>query len=105
MTKQPIFMPTADGYDIRAEGVLMLLAHELYAEPCQLSGPGKARIKGFIDDLLSAARVGGFTQSDILHTLLSKNELSPRVRDMVEAAVSAAGNEAIGKLFAALRNH
>lgn len=45
----------------------------------------------------------GFTQCDILATLLSKNEVSHRVKAMAVQACEAAGNEAIGRIFDAMR--
>ena len=103
MTSKPLFTPTADGkaYDIQPAGVLILLASEVYENP---SLHKNGRIQGYINAVLTAARAGGFAQSDILATLLSKNEVSHRVNALAVQACAAAGNAALGKLFNALRN-
>ena len=102
MTDIPLFTPTADGtaYDIQPAGVLILLASEIHENP-GLHNNG--RLQGHIDAMLTAARVGGYTQSDILATLLSKNEVSHRVKAMAVQACAAAGNEALGRIFEAMR--
>ena len=103
MSDKPLFTPTADGtaYDIQPAGVLILLAAEIHENP----GVHKnGRLQGHIDAMLTAARAGGFTQSDILATLLSKNEVSHRVKAMAVQACAAAGHEALGKIFDSMRS-
>ena len=106
MTTQPLFKPTPDGtaYDIQPAGVLILLASYVYDHESDLSHDGRKRLKGHIDALMTAARAGGFTQCDILATLLSRNEVSHRVKAMAVQACEAAGNDRIGAIFAAMRN-
>jgi len=106
MTSKPLFSPTADGtaYDIQPAGVLLILAGTVYADPDQTTPAGRVRGLTMIDAILTAARAGGFTQCDILATLLSKNEVSQRVKTMALQACAAAGNEALGKVFDAMRN-
>jgi hypothetical protein len=99
-TTPPLFTPNGDGYDIQPAGVLILLAGEVYDE-----NPSKSpRLKNIIGQFLSAARAGGFKQSDILETLLATGEVSHRVKDMAVAACDAAGPDAIGRIFASMRN-
>lgn len=98
MSAQPLFTPNGDGYDIQPAGVLLLLAMEVRDNPHK-----HGRIQGLIDTMLSAARAGGFTQGDILQTLLARGESSPRVRAMAVEACAAAGNEAIAKIFESMR--
>jgi hypothetical protein len=103
MTNTPLFKPTPDGYDIQPAGVLIMLASHIYDPESDLSPDGKDRLKGHIDAVMAAARAGGFTQCDILATLLSRNEVSHRVKAMAVQACEAAGNEAIGRIFDAMR--
>ena len=99
-TTPPLFTPNGDGYDIQPAGVLILLADEVYGE-----NPSKnPRLKNTIDHFLTAARAGGFKQSDILETLLATGEVSHRVKAMAVAACDAAGPDAIGQIFASMRN-
>lgn len=105
MTTKPLFTSTENGtgYDIQPAGVLILLASYVYDPESDLSDDGKAGLKRHIDSMLKAARAGGFSQCDILATLLSRNEVSHRVKAMAVQACAAAGNEAIGRIFDAMR--
>lgn len=96
MNKTPLFRPNGDGYDIQPAGVLILLASQLQEEP---DHPANGRIQAIIDKMLAAARAGGFKQGDILMTLLANGEVSHRVKDMAVAAMAAAGNDAIDRIF------
>lgn len=98
MSTQPLFTPNGDGYDIQPAGVLILLASEVREHPHK-----HGRIQGYIDAMLEAARAGGFTQGDILATLLARGEVSQRVKTMAVQACAAAGNEALGRLFDSMR--
>lgn len=102
MTDKPLFTPTPDGtaYDIQPAGVLILLASEIYENPGHHKN---GRIQRHIDAMLAAARVGGFTQGDILATLLARGEVSHRVKAMAVQACAAAANAALGRLFEAMR--
>ena len=106
MTTNPLFTPTADGtaYDIKPAGVLLMLADTVYGDPSETPPAGRARAQAMLDAILSAASAGGFTQFDILATLLSRNEVSPRVKTMAIQACEAAGTAALGKIFGAMRN-
>ncbi len=106
MKNTPLFTPTADGtaYDIQPAGVLIMLASYVHDAESDLSDEGKASLQRHIDAMLKAARAGGFTQCDVLATLLSRNEVSHRVKAMAVQACEAAGNEAMGRLFDAMRN-
>ena len=101
---KPLFAPNGDGYDIQPAGVLLLLADQLYgADREHISEAGFIRISDTIAALMAAASAGGFTQGDILMTLLCHGENTKRVQDMARAACAAAGDKAIAQFFAALR--
>jgi hypothetical protein len=98
---EPLFTPTADGqaYDLQPAGVMLLLANLLYGpqdDPCWQGAPNT---RAFLEDLLNAASAGGYTQTDILHTLLVTCEVSERVETMVREACAAAGDLRIAKVF------
>ena len=105
MNDKPLFTPTADGtaYDIQPAGVLLILAGTVYGDPSETPPAGRARGKALMDAMLTAARAGGFTQSDILATLLAGGEVSHRVKAMAVQACAAAGNEALGRIFDSMR--
>ena len=105
MTIKPLFTPTADGaaYDIQPAGVLLILAGTVYCDASESSPAGRTRGKALMDAMLTAARVGGFTQSDILATLRARGEVSHRVKAMAVQACAAAGSEALGRIFDSMR--
>jgi len=103
-TTTPLFTPNGDGYDIQPAGVLLILADTVYSEDCNDSTPaGQGRAARMIDSILAAARAGGYTQTDILHTLLVRGERSKRIQDMARAACAAAGNDRMKVIFDAMR--
>ena len=105
MTTTPsLFTPNGDGFEIQPAGVLLILADTIYNNPQDSSLTGRARARTMMDAILSAARAGGFKQGDILATLLAKGEVSHRVKEMAVAACDAARPDAIGRIFASMRN-
>ena len=104
--RPPMFTPTpdADAYDITAPGVMLLLADTAHGSGRANTSPsGRANAKDGYEALLDATRAGGYTQTDILHTLLVKAEVSHRVKEMAHAACDAAGSDRIDAVFAAMR--
>jgi hypothetical protein len=104
-TSQPLFTPTADGqaYDIAPAGVLLILADMVYGPQDDPQWTGGPKTEAMIGAMLAAARAGGYTQTDILHTLLVRGERSKRLELMARAACAAAGNDRIAALFASMR--
>ena len=103
---KPTFTPTPDGtaYDLNASAVMLMLADSAHGSSSRNTPPaGKKRAAKGLADLLAAARAGGYTQADILETLLTRGDTSQRVATMCSDAMAAAGNERIGKVFAAMR--
>lgn len=107
MTTQPqLFTPTADrtAYDIQPAGVLLLLADTVYGQDRNDATPtGQARAENMMLAMLEAARAGGYTQTDILQTILVRGERSKRIQDMARAACTAAGNERLSAIFDSMR--
>jgi hypothetical protein len=87
-TSQPLFTPTADGqaYDIAPAGVLLILADMVYGPQDDPEWTGGPKTEAMIHAMLAAARAGGYTQTDILHTLLVRGERSKRLEQMARAA-------------------
>lgn len=100
-TSQPLFTPTADGqaYDIQPAGVLLILADMVYGPQDDPQWTGGPKTEAMIGTMLAAARAGGYTQTDILHTLLVRGERSKRLELMARAACAAAGNDRLGRIF------
>jgi hypothetical protein len=99
MNTQQIFKPNGDGFDISPAGVLLIAAGTVYGDPSETTPQGMSNARALIDELLDAAVAGGYTQGDILRTLLARNQPTPRVMAMAQAACDAAGDIAIRDVF------
>ena len=99
MSTQPMFRPNGDGYDVSPAGVLLLAAGTIYGDPSETTPKGISNARTLMDGILTAARAGGFTQGDILRTLLARNETTHRLAAMARAACAAAGAVAIGEVL------
>ena len=85
---KPMFSPRQDGaYDITAPGVIIVLGSYAY-EP---DSPNPALV-ATLRRILSASVSGGFKNADLLETLLSRGEVSQRVKQLATEAANAAGH-------------
>ena len=103
---KPNATPTPDGtaFDLNASAVMLVLADSAHGSSSHDTPPtGQARAAKALADLLAAARAGGYTQGEVLETLLNSGDTSQRVATMCAEAMAAAGNERIGTVFAAMR--
>ena len=98
---QPLFAPTADrqAFDMAPAGVLLLLAKMVYGPQDDPEWTGRPKAEAMILAILAAARAGGYTQTDILHTMLVRDEYFKRLELMARAACAAAGPDRIAALF------
>ena len=107
MAKLPMFRQDPNdsegGYLLSMPGLLALVGATAYEADDAVTPQGRANAKYALARILSAARAGGFTQGDMLDTLFSNGEVSERLRDMVHAAVDAAGAQAMLDTVAAMR--
>ena len=103
MNAQPMFTENGDGYDITPAGALLLAADTVYGDPSETTPQGMANAQALMDGILAAARAGGFMQNDILLTLLARKPITRRVAALAQAAVDAAGDEAMQAVFAKAR--
>ena len=86
-----MFSPRKDGaYDISAPGVIILLGSYAYEQ----DSPNTALVDT-LRRILSAAVAGGFKNADLLETLLSRGEVSQRVKQLATEAANAAGHERV----------
>lgn len=84
----PMFSPRQDGaYNITAPGVIIMLGSYAY-EP---DSPNPALVDT-LRRILSASVSGGFKSADLLETLLSRGEVSQRVKQLATEAANAAGH-------------
>jgi hypothetical protein len=75
---------------VNGAGILLLSADAVHGN-LQLPADARQRAQSTIDALLSAARAGGFTQCDVLETLLSKSREAERTVDLAIIAVDCIG--------------
>ena len=99
----PMFTDNGNGYDMTPAGVLLLLGDMFYGNDPELAGAARTRTGVFMADMLKAAAVGGFKQTDIFITMLTRKQRSPRLREMAQAASDAAGTEAHNAAMAQFR--
>lgn len=87
----PMFTHRPDGaYDISAAGCIVLLGSYAY-EP---DSPNPALVDT-LRRILSASVAGGFKNADLLETLLSRGEVSKRVKRLATEAANAAGHASV----------
>jgi hypothetical protein len=96
---QSMFTDNGDGYDISPAGVLILVANTAYGDPNETTRQGIQNSKQVINDMLAAARAGGFAQSDILLTLLARNKMTRQVLEMAQAACNAMSKKSMAEIF------
>ena len=100
MTYGQAFIPRADGgYDIRPEGVLLLLAREISKTPPTAL---RAKLEGNVQAFLQAARAGGYKQTGVLETLLARGDTSKRDLMMCHEACDTAGFDRIKEVMEAM---
>ena len=107
MSTQPLFKQNPDdpegGYLISPAGVLLLVGTMAHEPDGEIPAQGRRNALDALARLLGAARVGGFTQGQVLETMLAKGETSQRVKVLAQAAVDAAGAEAIAAILTELK--
>lgn len=69
----------------------------------EISPSGRARALDALRRILSAARAGGFTQGQILETMMARGEVSARVKELAHAAIDAAGADAVVAIMQSLK--
>ncbi|WP_144142643.1 hypothetical protein [Paraburkholderia sp. BCC1884] len=79
---------------VSGAGILILSASARHDSSIALALDARERAQKTIDALLSAARTGGFTQGDVLETMLSTDRESDRVVDLAIRAVDHIGGTA-----------
>ena len=106
-TAQPLFTPNPDcpddGYLLSPAGVLLMVGSYAHEGDDEISPSGRARALDALRRILSAARAGGFTQGQILETMMARGEVSARVKELAHAAIDAAGADAVVAIMQSLK--
>ena len=93
-------MPNGDGFDITPAGVLLLAADAVYGDLGDATPQGRRHAQALLDEMMAAARAGGYAQCDILLKLVASRKLSRRLVVMAQEACDAAGPAAMRAAFA-----
>ena len=107
-TSNPLFTQQGHQFLCSMAGCLLLAASAVYGDPCETTPRGRANGRKMMDAILGAARKAGYTQGDILATLLARNEPSRRVAEMAVAAcdlIPGKEKERVMQEFAKGRQH
>ncbi|MBA5686968.1 hypothetical protein [Rugamonas apoptosis] len=99
-TQQPAAPHNGSDHNPSPACLLLQCAEVCYRATLATDPASIVRAQYIMDDILAAARAGGFAQGDILATLLARNEVTARVRQMAEAATAAAGESALRGIVA-----
>jgi hypothetical protein len=75
---------------INSAGILLLCAEAVHGAAL-VPADARVRAQRTVDEMMSAAVIGGFTKADILETMMSKDRHSDRVVDMAIDAMSYIG--------------
>ena len=104
---QPLYTNNPDctdgGYLLSPAAVLMMVGSYAHEGDDEISPSGRARAQDALRRILSAARAGGFTQSQILETMMARGEVSARVKELAHAAIDAAGADAVVAIMQSLK--
>ena len=90
LKEQPLFIPNPDSpgkYLLSPVGVLLVAAESAYGGDAETALQDRAFEERMVQEVLSAARAAGFTQGQVLETLLANLSTSGRV-PVLEAASS-----------------
>jgi hypothetical protein len=104
MNTQPLFTPVDAGFSCSPVGTILLCAFIAHGPSDRSTPQAVANALVVIDGILSAAYRGGFRNGDIVRTMLPHPENhNERLAEMLAAACSAAGDNAIRDVFARAR--
>lgn len=93
---QPLTMEDPEhGTLLSMPAVLLLAAGAAYDQSGEVTLSGRTKGQIIVRRVLSAAAKGGFTKGQLLETLLSRLEVSTRVKVLATEAVEAAGTDTV----------
>jgi hypothetical protein len=80
---------------------LLIMAGQLAAEaPPDASAESKELARAFVESVLNAAALGGYSKCTLLHTALGSRERSNRLSMLAGEACKTAGQKALNNLIA-----
>ena len=107
MAKLPMFRQDPNdsegGYLLSMPGLLALVGATAYGADDAVTPQGRANAKYALARILSAARAGGFTQGDVLETMLARGKVTVKAKELAHAAIDAAGTDAVVAIMQSLK--
>ena len=104
---QPLYTNNPDcterGYLLSPAGVLLMLGRYAYESDDEAAPAARVRTLDALRRILSAARAGGFTQGDVLETMLARGKVTVRAKELAHAAIDAAGTDAVVAIMQSLK--
>ena len=104
---QPLYTNNPDcpdgGFLLSPAAVLLMLGRYAYESDDEAAPAARVRTLDALRRILSAARAGGFTQGDVLETMLARGKASVRVKELAHAAIDAAGADAVVAIMQTLK--
>ena len=94
LKEQPLFIPNPDSpgkYLLSPVGVLLVAAESAYSGDAETALQDRAFAQRVVQEVLSAARAAGFTQGQVLETLLANLSTSGRVKELAAEAIESIG--------------
>lgn len=95
MTKKSMFMPHPDGEQllITLSGCVLLAGDAIFGNPTETTPQGRTNAMRLVERTLQEAEKHGFTQSSTVWALMRRNNYSPRLKNLVQAAVERIPND------------
>ena len=104
---QPLYTNNPDcpdgGYLLSPAAAVLMLGRYAYESDDEAAPAARVRTLDALRRILSAARAGGFTQGDVLETMLARGKVTVRVKELAHAAVDAAGADAVVAIMQSLK--
>lgn len=96
---QPLYTNNPDcpdgGYLLSPAAVLLMLGRYAYESDDEAAPAARVRTLDALRRILSAARAGGFTQGDVLETMLARGKVTVKAKELAHAAIEAAGADTV----------
>lgn len=88
-----LFIKNGDEYLMTAGGVVLVAADALYGPAEESTPEGRTRAAVLMDAILSVAAERGFQSRDLFETILSRREVSGRVRELAQLVDQCLGKD------------
>jgi hypothetical protein len=102
MAKNRMFMPNPDGSDsylVNLAGAVLLSADAIFGDPNETTPQGRTNAMRLVERTLHEAEKKGFLQSSTVWALMRRNDVNPRLKNLVQEAVGMIPNDVQGQIM------